>query len=156
VATALTKKTRVSVLTAALLAVFLGALDALIIGAAMPTIIADLGVATSSQQFARTLGGTIGIGFSGALVSHYLDKSINSLLNSPLRSEIPANIASQLSKNLQEFLRPEVVESLSSTALVAIRTSIGEGVKAVFWTALLVSFLSIIMCKMMPERKVVQ
>ncbi len=31
----------------------------------------DLGVATSSQQFARTLGGTIGIGFSGAMVSHY-------------------------------------------------------------------------------------
>ena len=40
---ALTKKSRVLVLTAALLAVFLGALDALIIGAAMPTIIADLG-----------------------------------------------------------------------------------------------------------------
>ena len=116
----------------------------------------DLGVATSSQQFARTLGGTIGIGFSGALVSHYLDKSINSLLNSPLRSEIPPNMASQLSKNLQEFLRPEVIESLSSTALTAVRTSIGEGIKAVFWTALLVSFLSIIMCKLMPERKIVQ
>jgi EmrB/QacA subfamily drug resistance transporter len=116
----------------------------------------DLGVATSSQQFARTLGGTIGIGFSGALVSHYLDKSINSLLNSPLRSEIPPNMASQLSKNLQEFLRPEVVGSLSSTALTAIRASIGEGIKAVFWTALLVSFLSIIMCKLMPERNSVQ
>jgi EmrB/QacA subfamily drug resistance transporter len=116
----------------------------------------DLGIATSSQQFARTLGGTIGIGFSGALVSHYIDKSISNLLNSPLRSEIPPDMAAQLSQNLQDFLRPEIVESLSNKAITAIRTSIGEGVQAVFWTALLVSFLSIIMCKMMPERKVVR
>jgi len=116
----------------------------------------DLGIATSSQQFARTLGGTIGIGFSGALVSHYIDKSINSLLNSPLRSEIPPDMATKLSQNLQEFLRPEIVGSLSSKAITAIRASIGEGVEAVFWTALLVSSLSIIMCKMMPERKVVR
>ena len=113
----------------------------------------DLGVATSSQQFARTLGGTIGIGFSGALVSHYINKSISNLLNSPLRSEIPPDMATQLSKNLQEFLRPEIVESLSKNALTAVRASIGAGVQAVFWTALLVSFLSIIMCTMMPERK---
>jgi hypothetical protein len=65
-------------------------------------------------------------------------------------------MAAHLSQNLQDFLRPEIVESFSNKAITAIRTSIGEGVQAVFWTALLVSFLSIIMCKMMPERKVVR
>jgi len=114
----------------------------------------DLGIATSSQQFARTLGGTIGIGFSGALVAHYVDKSLNSLLNSPLGSEIPPELASKLSQNLQEFLRPEIAESLSPPALKAVRESIGNGVEAVFWAALLVSFLSIIMCKMIPKRNV--
>ena len=114
----------------------------------------DLGVATSSQQFARTLGGTIGIGISGAMVSHYLAKAIKSLMNSPLRAEIPPELAAQLSQSLQEFLQPEMEASLSSTALNAIRGSIGKGVEAVFWTALLVSFISIIMCIMMPERKV--
>jgi MFS family permease len=114
----------------------------------------DLGVATSSQQFARTLGGTIGIGISGAMVSHYLDKAINGLMNSPLRAEIPPELAAQLSHSLQEFLQPDMVGSLSSTALNAIRESIGKGVEAVFWTALLVSFISIIMCKMMPGRNV--
>jgi EmrB/QacA subfamily drug resistance transporter len=115
----------------------------------------DLGIATSSQQFARTLGGTIGIGFSGALVAHYVDKSLNSLLNSPLGSEIPPELASKISQNLQEFLRPEIAESLSPPALKAVRESIGNGVEAVFWAALLVSFLSIIMCKMIPERKTI-
>ena len=116
----------------------------------------DLGIATSSQQFARTLGGAIGIGFSGALVAHYVDKSLNSVMNSPLSSEIPPELASRLSQNLQEIFRPEIVVSLSSAAVKAVRESIGNGVEAVFWTALLVSFLSIIMCTMIPERKAVQ
>jgi EmrB/QacA subfamily drug resistance transporter len=113
----------------------------------------DLGIATSSQQFARTLGGTVGIGISGAMMSHYTDKAIETFINSPSRSEVPPALATQLSQNLQEFLRPEVLESLSSATLNTIRESIGEGVEAVFWTALLVSFVSIIFCSMLPERK---
>jgi EmrB/QacA subfamily drug resistance transporter len=113
----------------------------------------DLGVATSSQQFARTLGGTVGIGISGALASHYIDRAIDTFVNSPQNSEIPAELAEQISKNLQEFLRPETVASLSNTSVNAIRESIGQGVEAVFWTALLVSFVGIIMCKMLPDRK---
>jgi MFS family permease len=116
----------------------------------------DLGIATSSQQFARTLGGAIGIGFSGSLVAHYVDKSLNSLMNSTLSSEIPPDLTSKLLQNLQEIFRPEIVASLSSAAVTAVRESIGTGVEAVFWTALLVSFVSIIMCIMIPERKAVQ
>jgi len=113
----LRKKSRVLVLTAALLAVFLGALDALIIGAAMPTIIADLG----SLEL-----------YSWVFSAYMLTRTI----------ALP--------------LFGKLMESLSSKALTAIRASIGEGVEAVFWTALLVSFLSIIMCKMIPERKIVR
>jgi hypothetical protein len=51
-------------------------------------------------------------------------------------------------------VQPEMAGSLSSTALNAIRESIGKGVEAVFWTALLASFISIIMCTMMPGRNV--
>ena len=85
-----------------------------------------------------------------------VDKSLNSVMNSPLSSEIPSELASRLSQNLQEIFRPEIVVSLSSAAVKAVRESIGNGVEAVFWTALLVSFLSIIMCTMIPERKAVQ
>lgn len=113
----------------------------------------DLGIATSSQQFARTLGGTVGIGISGAMMSHYTDKAIETFTNTLSRSEVPPGLATQLSQNLQEFLRPEVLESLSSATLNTIRESIGKGVEAVFWTALLVSFVSIIFCSMLPERK---
>jgi EmrB/QacA subfamily drug resistance transporter len=113
----------------------------------------DLGVATSSQQFARTLGGTIGIGISGGVMSHYMDKSIRTFMNSPLGSEIPSDLVAKLSQNLQDFLRPEIVATLSSTALDAVRGAIGSGVEAVLWTTLLVSSISIIMCKMLPGVK---
>jgi len=85
------------VLIAALLAVFLGALDALIIGAAMPTIVADLG----------------GLELYSWVFSAYM-----------------------------------------LTRTIALPLLFGKGVEAFFWTALLVSFISITMCKMMPGRNV--
>ena len=42
-ASLISRKRRFYIITAALLALFLGALDALVMSAAMPTIIADLG-----------------------------------------------------------------------------------------------------------------
>ena len=113
----------------------------------------DLGVATSSQQFARTLGGTIGIGISGGVMSHFTDKSIQTFMNSPVGSGISSELATQFSQNLQKFLQTEIVASLSSTALDAVRGAIGNGVEAVLWTSLLVSSFSIILCKMLPGRK---
>ena len=113
----------------------------------------DLGVATSSQQFARTLGGTIGIGISGGVMSHFTDKSIQTFMNSPVGSGISSELATQFSQNLQKFLQTEIVASLSSTALDAVRGAIGNGVEAVLWTSLLVSSISIILCKMLPGRK---
>jgi predicted MFS family arabinose efflux permease len=113
----------------------------------------ELGVATSSQQFARTLGGTVGIGISGAMASHHIDEAIEGFVHSSLNSDATAQLAAYLSENLQEFFRPDIVQSLPITTITAVRESIGQGVVAVFWTALLVSFISIIMCKMLPDEK---
>jgi hypothetical protein len=45
---------------------------------------------------------------------------------------------------------------LGALDALIIGAAVGEGVEAVFRTALLVSFLSIIMGEMLPERKIVQ
>ncbi|MGD9208537.1 MAG: MFS transporter, partial [Syntrophobacterales bacterium] len=74
----LTKKSRILVLIAALLAVFLGALDALIIGAAMPTIVADLGeLELYSWVFsAYMLTRTIALPLFGKLADLYSSKKL--------------------------------------------------------------------------------
>jgi hypothetical protein len=40
--------------------------------------------------------------------------------------------------------------------VLIIEPSVGKGVEAVFWRALLVFFLTIIMGRMLPERKLVR
>ncbi|MGD8503992.1 MAG: MFS transporter, partial [Syntrophobacterales bacterium] len=74
----ISKRSRVLVLTAALLAVFLGALDALIIGAAMPTIVADLGgLELYSWVFsAYMLTRTIALPLFGKLADLYSSKKL--------------------------------------------------------------------------------
>ena len=74
----MTDNTRVLVLIAALLAVFLAALDALIVGAAMPTIVADLGgLELYSWVFsAYMLTRTISLPLFGKLADLYSSKKL--------------------------------------------------------------------------------
>jgi predicted MFS family arabinose efflux permease len=115
---------------------------------------ADLGVATSSQQFARTLGGTIGIGISGSMVSNSMDNALQNLMNPQVGAEISPTLALQITENLHAFLRPDNLAALSTSALQAVQQIIGNGVAAVFWSTLLVSAISIIFSLMMSKESV--
>ncbi|HYA02521.1 MAG TPA: MFS transporter [Syntrophobacteria bacterium] len=110
----------------------------------------DLGVATSSHQFARNLGGTVGVGVCGTLVMYGMEQAMAALMDSPLRGDIPPALAARLATDIQNVLRPELAGSLSAPAMAALRTAIGTGVHAVFWTALLVCLMSVILCIMLP------
>jgi EmrB/QacA subfamily drug resistance transporter len=111
----------------------------------------DLGVATSSHQFARSLGGTVGVGVCGSVLVYEVDRAIAALMNSPLRDEIPPALAAQLGSDIQTVLRPELAGSLSAPITVALRGAIGSGIHAVFWTALVVCVMSVILCVMLPK-----
>ncbi len=113
----------------------------------------DLGVATSSHQFARNLGGTVGVGVCGSLVVRGVEEAIAALMNSPLRDEIPPALAAQLGRDIQTVLRPELAGSLSAPITVALRRAIENGVHAVFWTALVVCVMSVILCVMLPKAR---
>ncbi|HVO83340.1 MAG TPA: MDR family MFS transporter [Syntrophobacteria bacterium] len=111
----------------------------------------DLGVATSSHQFARNLGGTIGVGVCGSLVVHKMDEAMTSLMNSSLGANFPPELATRVATDIQNALRSEFTMSLSGPAMTALRTAIGKGVQVVFWTSLLVCFISLIFCIMLPR-----
>jgi hypothetical protein len=111
----------------------------------------DLGVATSSHQFARNLGGTVGVGVCGSLVVHQVDQAMASLMRSSLRTDFPPELATRAATDIQNVLRPEFTESLSGPVMTALRTAIGKGVQAVFWASLLVCVISLILCVMLPR-----
>jgi MFS family permease len=113
----------------------------------------DLGVATSSHQFARNLGGTVGIGVCGTVVVYGVNQAMAALMNSPLRDDIPPVLAARLATDIQSVLRPDLAGSLSAPIMAALRTAIENGVHAVFRTALWVCLISLILCVMLPKAR---
>jgi EmrB/QacA subfamily drug resistance transporter len=61
--------------------------------------IADLGVATASHQFARTLGGTVGIGICGSFVISNIAQATDAMFHSGLAETIPQALLSSLKTN---------------------------------------------------------
>ncbi|MHC1726367.1 MAG: MDR family MFS transporter [Syntrophobacteraceae bacterium] len=111
----------------------------------------DLGVATSSQQFARTLGGTIGIGISGGLLAGSMSTSLGLLLNSPLKESIAPLISESKSAHIEALLQPQVMAQLAPTLQDALRNSINDGVQTVLWSSLAASVISLIFCLLLPS-----
>ncbi|MGV8075500.1 MAG: MFS transporter [Syntrophobacteraceae bacterium] len=111
----------------------------------------NLGVATASQQFARNLGGTIGIGISGALVTDRLMKALNPLINSTGAESLPANLATQFSQGFESLFQPEIQASLSAGVLALLQKAVVEGVVVVFWLCMAVSLVSFLCCCLLPK-----
>lgn len=110
----------------------------------------ELGVATSSQQFARTVGGTIGIGISGGLVTTHMAAALNTLLHSPLKDAIPQGVAERLASNVEILFEPQFQDRLSAAVQEPLRRAIGESVEIVFWSALITSLISLVLCCFLP------
>lgn len=105
----------------------------------------DLGVATSSQQFARALGGTIGIGISGGLVATSMSSTLETIANAHLEN-LPAQLSGGSAMNFESLFQPQVQAMLSATMRESLRKSIGGSMEIVFWAALLASLVSLVFC----------
>ena len=111
----------------------------------------NLGVATSSQQFFRTLGGTIGIGLSGSLATQSLTRILDGLANTPSSADIPQSLSMLLSHNPESLLHPHVQGLLPESAQKLLQEALGQGVQAVFWAALATALLSLLLCIMLSQ-----
>jgi EmrB/QacA subfamily drug resistance transporter len=112
--------------------------------------VSNLGIATSSQQFARTLGGTIGVGVSGSFVTARFSKSLEALMASPLNHEIPPDLFNRLDRNLGVLFQPQIHDILSPGVQRVLQTGVGQAVEAVFWATLAASLFSLVLCCLLP------
>ena len=109
----------------------------------------DLGVATASHQFSRTLGGTIGVGVSGSFVTAGLATSMESLIHSD-SSILSASLSNQVTQNVENLFRPEAQALLSPDARIALQEAVAQGVSMVFWVTLLASVLCLFFSIILP------
>ena len=115
--------------------------------------ISDLGVATSSHQFARTLGGTIGVGISGSFVTMTLSNVMESLLSNGLEN-LPPSLNVQITQSIENIFRPEVQALLAPDIQKTMQEAVARGVSMVFWITFFASLLCLILSVLIPARTV--
>jgi len=110
---------------------------------------ADLGVATSSHQFSRTLGGTVGIGVCGSIVTAGFGGDLEDLAPGGL----PDTISELIRRNFENVFRPEIQALLPSEVLENLQGSIGQNILLVFQAALIASLLCFGFSLLLPGRR---
>ncbi|MEA3436176.1 MAG: hypothetical protein U9R43_06885 [Thermodesulfobacteriota bacterium] len=113
----------------------------------------DLGVATSSNQFARSLGGTVGIGVSGGFVMTKIQAAMDALSRSGVIDALPTNLVLQLRENFERLFQPEFQSQLLPEIKMALQKSVGESMGVVFYIVFTASLLCFVSCLFLPSGK---
>jgi len=113
----------------------------------------DLGVATSSHQFTRTLGGTVGIGICGSLVTARFSQVAGNLNASFPDGGIPSAVMTQIRQNFENFFRPDVQQQLVPDLLAVLHRAIGSCVIDVFWLALIAALVCLVFGIYLPPQR---
>lgn len=111
---------------------------------------AHLGVATSSHQFTRSLGGTIGVGICGSLMTAVFSTKLAALAESARQAGLTAQVSEQIRRNYENFFKPEVQAALSPELRELLHESLGESVIHVFWVALAAAAACLAIGLMLP------
>jgi fucose permease len=110
----------------------------------------DLGVATASNQFARTLGGTVGVGIGGSFIALRFAELARSIREAGILQNVPSRLTESGLEQVEGLLRPEVMATLSESTRLAVQESVSRGVTAVFWTVLIAALACLACCSLIP------
>ena len=108
----------------------------------------DLGVATASHQFSRTLGGTVGVGVSGSFVTVALAASMEALIHSE-STQLSPSLLNEV-RNIENLFKPEVQALLTPDVQKTMQAAVAQGVSMVFWVALFASLICLCLSFMLP------
>jgi hypothetical protein len=100
----------------------------------------DLGVATATVMFFRTLGGSIGLAVFGTV------------LNATIRREIPARIGVPADEAATLIRSPGEIATLPDAARQAVVDSVALGVSRIYWICAAVMVGAAVVAAMLPER----
>jgi EmrB/QacA subfamily drug resistance transporter len=109
--------------------------------------VGNLGVATSSHQFARTLGGTLGVGVCGGLVTSRLMNRLETV-----EVSMPDTLTAQLTESMENLFRPEFQAQIPEAAREVLKTAVAQGVWASFVLVFLVSLVCLALVWRLPSQ----
>jgi len=100
-----------------------------------------LGVVTSLHQFGRSLGGTVGVGICGGLVTAGLFKNLERTMHL-----LPAEMIAELKTSTESILQPHFQASLPAEALDALQNGVLAGIHFSFLVAIVSSLCCLCCC----------
>jgi hypothetical protein len=110
----------------------------------------QLGVATSLNQFSRSIGGAVGIAVMGAVLSAGLASHLNEAARSS-NGVLTTERASELSANPNALIEPSARASLPAGVLDALQGSMAAAIHSVFWVATALAACALIASLWLPR-----
>jgi EmrB/QacA subfamily drug resistance transporter len=113
----------------------------------------QLGIATSLNQFFRSIGGAMGVALLGAVLTSGLAMRLDRAASAPNASLTRAQ-AAQLSENPSALVSPEAQAAIPSGALVQLQQSLAGAMRSVFAASGIMCVLSLGFAFMLPAGRV--
>ncbi|HZI19235.1 MAG TPA: MDR family MFS transporter [Pyrinomonadaceae bacterium] len=109
-----------------------------------------LGVATSLNQFSRSIGGAVGVAVLGAVLSAGLDARLQEAARGG-GAGLSAELAAELAADPSALLEPSARAALPPEALRALRGALASSVHNIFWAAAAAALLALLVVTRLPR-----
>jgi EmrB/QacA subfamily drug resistance transporter len=111
---------------------------------------AQLGIATSLNQFSRSIGGAVGVAVMGVVLSAGLGSHLSQIASSGNGALTPER-AAELAANPNALIEPQARATLSPAALDALQGSLAAAIHNVFWVGTALAALALIVAFWLPR-----
>jgi MFS family permease len=112
---------------------------------------AQLGVATSLNQFTRSIGGAVGVAVMGAILSAGLASQLSAVAQNG-NGGLTAARASELAANPNALIDPAARTALPPEILEALRKAMAGAIHNVFWLGTVLAGLALIVSFYLPRQ----
>jgi EmrB/QacA subfamily drug resistance transporter len=111
----------------------------------------QLGIATSLNQFSRSIGGAVGVAVMGVVLSAGLASNLGEIAQSGQTALTPER-AAELSANPDALIEPSARAELPADVLVALQSALARSIHRVFWVGTVLAGLALLVSFRLPRR----
>lgn len=123
----------------------------LVVQSSVPS--ADLGMATGTHQYARTLGGTVGVGICGGIVTGQLATTVSQVARVGTDRFQTQPLLHQIAKSPELLLKSDIAQMLPEAVLAPLREAAIEGVRGTFSIAFMAACACLLATYFLPRTR---
>jgi EmrB/QacA subfamily drug resistance transporter len=110
----------------------------------------ELGIATSLNQFSRSIGGALGVAVMGVVLSAGLSSSLQEGVRN---GALDADLARELSRNPSALIETDAALRLPPNALPILQEGLNSAVHSVFWIGTAAAALAFLVVLRLPRQR---